>query len=483
MFTTNRFRNLLSFIVVTGLMMITPALQGQFGGGGGGFGGGGQGGGFGGGGQGGGGQGGAGGAGVVITPQGVLQVQRFDTRLTMQRIQAARQQLDPTVAQASPIRKVSLNRLESEIARRMEAGEGVSDDMRYLAGLTSIEYVFYYPETGDIVIAGPAEGYAVDPSGRPVGIQSGKAVMELQDLIVALRSFGPSGDQARTVGVSIDPTQQGLQRMQQYLVQAAPALNPRNTKPFVDGLRQSLGKQVVTVEGISPKTHFAQVLVEADYRMKLVGIGLEQPPVKITSYIQQASPTQVSRNAMARWYFVPNYECVRVSEDHLAMHLEGEGVKLVGADELVLADGTRVGNGVVDRASKAFQNSFTAKYPALAKKVPVYAQMRNLIDMLIASAYIQQQDFYGKSSWDLGLLGDEKILSVEVYPEPKHVETAVNAVWKGSSLMTPIGGGVDIQPLTALMPKNLLTDTEGTVHQTRESTVLSDLVPGQWWWD
>jgi len=271
--------------------------------------------------------------------------------------------------------------------------------------------------------------------------------------------------------------------MQQYLVQAAPALNPRNTKPFVDGLRQSLGKQVVTVEGISPKTHFAQVLVEADYRMKLVGIGLEQPPVKITSYIQQASPTQVSRNAMARWYFVPNYECVRVSEDHLAMHLEGEGVKLVGADELVLADGTRVGNGVVDRASKAFQNSFTAKYPALAKKVPVYAQMRNLIDMLIASAYIQQQDFYGKSSWDLGLLGDEKILSVEVYPEPKHVETAVNAVWKGSSLMTPIGGGVDIQPLTALMPKNLLTDTEGTVHQTRESTVLSDLVPGQWWWD
>jgi hypothetical protein len=412
-----------------------------------------------------------------------LQVRRFDNRLTMQRIQAARQQLDPVVAQVSPIRKISLNRLEAEIARRMEAGEGVSGDMRYLAGLTSIDYVFYYPETGDIVIAGPAEGYAVDPAGRPVGIQSGKATMELQDLIVALRSFGPAGDQARTVGVSIDPTEEGLQRMQQYLVQAGPSLNPRNTQPFVEGLRRSLGQQVVSVEGISPKTHFAQVLVEADYRMKLIGIGLEKPPVKINSYIQAASPTSVNRNAMARWYFVPDYECVRVSEDQLAMQLIGEGVKLVGADELVQADGTRVGNGLVDRASKAFQHSFTAKYPSLAKKVPVYAQMRNLVDMLIASAYIQQQDFYGKASWDLGILGDENILSVEVYSEPKQVETAVNAVWKGSSLMTPIGGGVDIQPLNALSSKNLLQDGDGAVQKVHADTVLTHLVPGQWWWD
>ncbi len=105
----------------------------------------------------------------------------------------------------------------------------------------------------------------------------------------------------------------------------------------------------------------------------------------------------MNRNAMARWYFVPDYECVRVSEDQLAMQLIGEGVKLVGADELVQADGTRVGNGLVDRASKAFQHSFTTKYPALAKQVPVYAQMRNLVDMLIAAAYIQQQDFLRES--------------------------------------------------------------------------------------
>ena len=47
----------------------------------------------------------------------------------------------------------------------MAAGQPVSDEMKYLAGLLRIHYVFFYPETGDIVLAGPAEGFAEDPVG------------------------------------------------------------------------------------------------------------------------------------------------------------------------------------------------------------------------------------------------------------------------------------------------------------------------------
>ena len=38
---------------------------------------------------------------------------------------------------------------------------------------------------------------------------------------------------------------------------------------------------------------------------------------------------------------MPDYQCVRVSEDKLAMELVGDGVKLVGEDELVSASGER----------------------------------------------------------------------------------------------------------------------------------------------
>ena len=77
----------------------------------------------------------------------------------------------------------------------------------------------------------------------------------------------------------------------------------------------------------------------------------------------------------------------------------------------------------------------------------------------------------------------EKILSVEVYPEPKTVDTAVNAVWKGNSLMTPIGGGVEIQPLTALSSQNLLKDEDNVVGKIHERTSVTGLQANQWWWD
>ena len=66
---------------------------------------------------------------------------------------------------------------------------------------------------------------------------------------------------------------------------------------IVDGLRTSLGLQKVSIRGISPNTHFAKVMVEADYRMKLIGIGLERPPIQLTSYVDRASPSTVGRNA------------------------------------------------------------------------------------------------------------------------------------------------------------------------------------------
>jgi hypothetical protein len=64
--------------------------------------------------------------------------------------------------------------------------------------------------------------------------------------------------------------------------------------------------------------------------MKLIGIGLEDPPVRLRSYVERANPSQIARNALQRWYFMPEYKCVKVSDDALAMQQVGDGVKLVG---------------------------------------------------------------------------------------------------------------------------------------------------------
>ena len=272
--------------------------------------------------------------------------------------------------------------------------------------------------------------------------------------------------------------------MQQFLAQVGrQGLNPRQTPQLVRGMQKALGLQEVTIQGVSPRTHFAQVLVEADYRMKLIGIGLERPPAKITSYVSKASPAAVSRNALQRWYFTPNYECVRASEDGMAMQLEGDGVKLIGADELVRNDGTRVASGAVDKAGKMFTESFTAHYAELADRSPVYAQLRNLIDMSIAAAYMQQEDFYGQVGWDQGCFAHEEQLPLDRYVAPMQVETAVNAIWKGNTLMTPIGGGVNIQPLKAIADSNLQVDDKGTVLQLHRQLDPRQQQGSHWWWD
>jgi len=241
--------------------------------------------------------------------------------------------------------------------------------------------------------------------------------------------------------------------------------------------------QTVRIDGVPANTRFAHVLVEADYRMKMIGIGLERPQgVRLTSFVDLASPAQVSRNAMCRWYFVPDYECVRTSDDGLAMELVGDGVKLVGEQELVSATGERSAAAGGSRASKAFVTSFTRSYSQLAARAPVYSELRNLIDLLVASAYIQQQDLYHKAGWKMTVFASEDAFPVEIYAAPTQVESAVNAVWKGNTLMTPIGGGVQIEAEMALDPENTLTDEGSKVAALREATKV-ELAEGQWWWD
>jgi hypothetical protein len=420
-------------------------------------------------------------AGVAVDAEGVLRTKTFTDptgQLMKERIAAAKSTLDPKITAFSKLRKVSLNRLEQAI---LDHGNTMTDEMRYLAGLLRVHYVFYYPETKDIVIAGPAEGWVPDAAGRIVGIGSGRPVVQLQDLVVALRAFPTGGSVTPQIGCSIDPTKEGLASMQQFLRGNRP--NPNQPEPFVEALRNSLGFQLVSISGVSPRTRFAQVMVEADYRMKLIGIGLEKAPVKLISYVDRAKPADMNQNALQRWFFVPNYQCVRQSEDKLAMELVGDGVKLVGEDEVVMGSGERkTAAGRGSRASHGFVANFTEEYAKLAERSPVYAELRNLVDLAVASAYIQAEGYVAKAGWKMEFFSSESLYPVETYSIPKTVESAVNAVWKGQTLMTPIGGGVTIQATQALKSDNLLSDEKGKVGKVREATTPK-LAKGQWWWD
>jgi hypothetical protein len=134
-------------------------------------------------------------------------------------------------------------------------------------------------------------------------------------------------------------------------------------------------------------------------------------------------------------------------------------------------------------ASKAWCEEFTKKYPKISARTPIYAQLRNLVDLSVAAAFIQKEDYFSKIGWHMDLFGNEGALPVQTAVAIKQVDTAVNVVWKGSHVSTPIGGGVTITPREALSKSNLLRDKDGKVGEARKETDLKHLAKGEWWWD
>ena len=401
-------------------------------------------------------------------------------RLSAQMLRAAQESytLSEDVSIKSPLRCVSLNRLE----KAMATGETITEEMKYLAGIQRITHVFYFPDSKDIVIAGPAEGWFPGYEGAMLGRESLQPVCELQHLITALRAYAPNKEGAGLVTCSIDPTEEGNARLQQFQAQ----FRGFNQRQFLTGVIQSLGKQVIQVEGIPETTHAAQMMVAADYRMKRIGLGLDPLRVPgLQTFIANTEPN--AGNALFRWYFTPNYDSVILTEDRTGMQLVGDGVQLVGANEIVSESGERT---IVDRAldpgTAAFTQSFTQLYPEIVRQALVFGQLRNWIDMLICAAHIQREDFYGQSGWSMEFFGDETKYPLETFVAAKEVEPVVATktvnVRGVRRTLAPIAGGIEIQPELALTDENARRDIDGSIAKQREQISLN-LPDGVWWWD
>ena len=425
--------------------------------------------------------------GVAVDAQGVLQRKMVEDptgALARERLQAAKAKLPQDVQAKSKLRKVSLVRLEQVIKKALDAGKQPDDAILHLAGLQRIQYVFLYPEQKDVVIAGPAEGWLPDAVGRPIGMTTGQPVLELADLLTALRTYPPGANKPVFVGCTIDPTPEGLTNLQKIQKNIPQSIRQEQQAAVAvqtaQAMREGLGLAKIRVFGVPPETHFANVLIEADYRMKLIGIGLETPPIKLASYLDLIGGGQ--HGTLQRWWFTPNYDCVRVNDEHSACELVGQGVQLQSENKLVGPDGQLATAAQPNKLSDLFTEGFTKKYPELAARSPVFAQLRNTIDLTIAAAFVQREKYYERADWRPTVFLDEKALPIKTLPTPTGVETAINVVWKGSRMLALAGGGVSIRAEQALEAKRLLPDDGGKLKA--EWAKVGEARPAErWWWD
>jgi hypothetical protein len=425
--------------------------------------------------------------GVAIDAEGIVSRRAFEDpqgRLAAERAAAARAALPADVLRQSRLRKISLVGLDAALRRRAAAGAGPDPIERHLAGLTRLEFAFLYPDRGDIVIAGEAGGWREDAMGRAVALQSGRPVILLEDLCVALRAFWPGARGPQTMGCSIDPSPEALERLLQFQ-RTVPKVVADHERPAVaarmhEGLQTALGEANVRVFGVSAATHLARVLVEADYRMKLIAIDLEPPPVPLRTFLgglQSAPP-----NTLQRWWFRPDEHCLRVAEDRRACELLGRSVRLSTEDLAIGPDGRLVDRGgKAGAAAQAFAGAFTAKYPQIADTSPVFAQLRNGIDLLVLAAFMRREGWQTAIAWDAAGLRDERTVATETLPPPRRMPCAVNVVWKGRVLLAP-AGGVSIAA-DELIAADRVSVAPAGVLEDRRATLGPRPAGERWWWD
>ena len=384
--------------------------------------------------------------------------QAEEIRSTLEAIPA---DLDQPVA----LRKISLKRLAETLKKSAAAKTPVPDSVRYLGGLTGIEYVVAAPEENDIYLAGPAEGWTVAEDGSVVGRESGKPILLLEDLVTVFRAWNTKTPEVITC--SIDPTPEAIQRF---------ANLPQSTDPeqMMADRVEAMGPMNVSFSGIPAASRMAWTLAAADYRMKTISLGFEEAPIaKFPSYFGM-----IKRPAGAsfgqRFWIAPEYGTLRHDSKELVWNLTGTEVKTLTEREYFNADGSRKVSGKKDAAAQKWADLMTKRYADLAKAAPIFGEAKNCMDIALTVALIYFRNLPQKAGCSVDFLSGGDVLPAADYSEPEKVPSLASCRAISGGLIA-VTGGVSINPFETV-EKNVALDAD--LDSFAEKIAFS----GENWW-
>lgn len=437
----------------------------------------------GGGGQGGGNQGGGNVGGITISPDGLVEMAKIQVvpaaRSRKQMRKQVEGKLSAELLKSADRRKVSLKQL-NEACRTIVAQDGdvfASMELNSIAGLTRIDYIFVDFKNNDIIIAGPAEAFAypegATAGGRLLGVESGRPALNLEHLLTSLR-LPPATD---FVNCSFDPDPARLVAARNVLQSNQ---NPGSVDEGIGMFRRMaevLGNWNVSVNGIPDDCRTALVMVEADYVLKRLTLGIDDP--KVRGFKSQLASMKPGEDILRRWWFAAASEILETNADRTFYQIIGPRIQLFGQDELVDAEGRRTGAAVNLKSSYDYANHFSEKIEPLAEALPALADLQNIYDVMIVGAVYRRAVRDGLQL-ELETLKDEQKLALPRYVVAKEVPSLGNARMQGRSLLVGlVGGGVRVEPEN-LVNSAVFSDLVVPANFAQSAT---ELKASQWFWD
>jgi hypothetical protein len=343
---------------------------------------------------------------------------------------------------AAELRKVSLAGVIEAVRESIANATPLPPEVLFLGGLERVTHVFVDPDGHDVILAGPADRISVDANGTFVGATSRRPLCYLEDLVVALRAI--DGARAGGMECSIDPKPEGITKLNAFLARQR-TIGP-DPDVVLRGMEEALGPQTVRVGGVPGDSRFARVLVAADYRMKRIGMGLDESGVAgLPSYLALVPPGGRAAS-LPRFWLEADYEPIARDPDELAWQINGRRMKCVSENDIAGRGGIQRGAARRDPVAVRWCEAMTTHYDALAAKQPVFAELVNCVDMAVVAALIRGRQLDKRAGLDIGLLLDAKKLPMSSASVPEEIPTVATGVKKGKNWVLSASGGVQFQP-------------------------------------
>src|SRR6185436_8202891 len=141
-------------------------------------------------------------------------------------------------------------------------------------------------------------------------------------------------------------------------------------------MEQAVGPQKVTVTGVPGTSHFARVIVAADFRMKRLAMNFEPAPVDgMPSFLAMLKHGAGASAMLPRFWLAPKYEPLRRDIDGLAWEIRGQGVRCLTEQDFLNDAGQKQHSGKANPTAQKWADTFTSKFDELAHEDSSFGQL------------------------------------------------------------------------------------------------------------
>ncbi len=223
-----------------------------------------------------------------------------------------------------------------------------------------------------------------------------------------------------------------------------------------------------------------RVIVEADYHMKQIGIGLQPGTDGVPSYLERLAaerslPTELD---VLRWWFTLHPQAVECAEAGRVYVFHSQAAQVLSENELLTARGDRIHTGRSQPLNEQFARDFTREFPELAERYPVYADLDNLLRLAIAAALIETERVPDRFGWSVDPWLDAESYVVPTARVPRWTESIINHQnVNARRFVAVVSGGVSFRAEQVRSPHR---------RAAHDLPIPARLVPREaprWWWD